>query len=83
MRPPFRCMWCEELVMPGDMTHALLAGYHYACAMRVGLGPIGHLQRKCSCYVKDGTHEDDPPGITKRQAARIVADYMNPQQGRN
>lgn len=83
MRPPFRCLWCDEAVMPGDMMHALLPGYHYACAMRVGSGSIGHLQERCSCYVQDGTHEDDPPGITKRQAARLVADFVHRQAGRN
>ena len=79
MRPPFRCMWCEELVAPGDLMHSLLPGYHYACALRASIGSIGHILGTCSCYVKDGTHEDDPPGLTKRQAARLVADYVNRQ----
>ena len=79
MRPPFRCLWCDELVMPGDLMHSLLSGYHYACALRTALGSIGHVHGTCSCYVTDGTHEDDPPGLTKRQAARMVADYVNCQ----
>lgn len=87
MRRSFRCLWCEELVVPGDLMHSLLPGYHYACALRASLGSIGHVQGTCTCYVKDGTHEDDPPGLTKRQAARIVADYVNHQHhqqpGRN
>jgi hypothetical protein len=66
--------------MPGDLMHSLLPGYHYACAVRASLGSIGHFQGTCSCTVKDGTHEDDPPGLTKRQAARLVADYVNAQQ---
>ena len=73
--------------MPGDLMHALMPGFHYACALRATLGPIGHLQRKCGCFVKDGTAEDDPPGLSKRQAARLVADYVRQQQmpapGRN
>ena len=83
MQPPFRCLWCDEMVVPGDLMHSLLPGYHYACAMRISSGSIGHVQRSCSCYVKDDTHEEDPPGLTKRQAARIVADYVNSQPGRN
>ena len=87
MTPPFTCPWCGELVVCGDLIHALLPGYHFACALRATLGPIGHLQRTCSCFVKDGTAEDDPPGLSRRQAARIVADYVRhqqaPQPGRN
>ena len=83
MRESFRCLWCEEMVVPGDLTHALLPGYHYACALRAVHGSIAHLQGKCSCHVRDGTHEDDPPGLTRRQAARLVADYVNQLPGRN
>ena len=84
---PFPCLWCGELVVPGDLIHALLPGYHYACALRATLGPIGHVQGTCSCYVKGGTVEGDPPGLTPRQSARLVADYVRNQQsprpGRN
>jgi hypothetical protein len=84
---PFPCLWCRELVVPGDLMHALMPGYHFACALRATLGPIGHLQRTCSCYVKDGTAEGDPPGLSLRQSARLVADYVrqqqSPQPGRN
>ena len=87
MRPPFHCLWCDEMVVSGDLRHSLFPGYHYACAVRTVLGSIGHVKGTCSCNVKDGTHEDDPPGLTKRQAARLVADYVNQplrsQPGRN
>ena len=87
MRKPFRCLWCEEMVGPGDLMHSLLPGYHYACALRTSLGSIGHVQGTCSCYRKDAVVEDDPPGLTRRQAARLVADYVSlqhaPQPGRN
>jgi len=82
MKPPFPCLWCEETIAPGDLMHSALPGYHYACAMRAMLGPIAHVQHRCSCYVS-GSEEHDPPGITKRQAARIVADYVNQQPGKN
>lgn len=91
MRAPYRCLWCDEHVVPGDLTHSLLPGYHYACALRVTIGPIEHLQGTCSCFVtnSDGTrhHEADPPGITRRQAAGLVADFVRqhqrPRPGRN
>jgi hypothetical protein len=87
VRPPFSCRWCEENVEPGDLMHSLLPGFHYACALRAAIGSIGHVQGLCSCYVKDGAVEDDPPGLTKRQAASLVADYVRHQQmpapGRN
>lgn len=83
-----RCYWCEEPIMRRDLRHALMPEYHYACALRAVLGSIGHLRGQCSCYVKDATAEDDPPGLSRRQAARLVADYVrqqdaNPAQGRN
>lgn len=87
MTRPFRCHWCDELVLPGDLRHALLPGYHYACALRAALGSIGHVQGTCGCYVKDGSAEDDPPGLTRRQAARLVAAWVRyqqqPQPGQN
>jgi hypothetical protein len=70
------------MVVPGDLRHSLLPGYHYACAMRSLLGPIAHLQGRCSCY-QAGSAEHDPPHLTKRQAARLVADYVNARPGRN
>jgi hypothetical protein len=64
-----------------------MPGYHYACALRTSLGSIGHVRGRCRCFIKDDTAEDDPPGLTKRQAAHLVADYVSQQQrpsvGRN
>jgi len=68
------------MVAPGDLTHAIWLGFHFACALRASIGSIGHIQKKCSCYVKEGPTEDDPPGLTKRQAARLVANYVRQQQ---
>jgi hypothetical protein len=42
---------------------------HFACAMRVTVGSIGHQQRKCGCF--NGT-EGDPPNLTKRDAAEVT-----------
>ena len=84
---PIPCLWCDELILHGDLVHSLIHGMHYACALRAVMGSIGHIHGTCSCYRKDGTAEDDPPGISKRQAANLVADYVRnqqqPQAGRN
>ena len=76
----FPCRWCDDQIVPGDLLHTLMPGFHYACALRASLGSIGHLQGTCACYVTDGTAEEDPPGLTKRQAAYLVADYVRQQQ---
>lgn len=73
MSTPSTCLWCEEKIVPGDLQHALLPGFHYACAVRQVLGSIDHVSGVC-----DGACSD-PPELTKRQAARLVADYVNPR----
>lgn len=99
MKPPFRCLWCDEMVVPGDLMHACLPGYHYACALRTVLGPIAQFQDACSCRAEQGTAEQastatcplhvplDPPELTRRQAAKLVADYVRyqyaPTPGKN
>jgi hypothetical protein len=83
MKRPFRCQWCSEMVEPGDLVHSILPEFHYACALRATLGSIAHVRARCSCYVKDDSAEEDPPGLTKRQAARLVADFVNQRPGRN
>lgn len=68
------CMWCEEPVTAADAAIEMAAGtWHKECAMRMVVGSIGHLDRKCSCYVKSGPTEDDPPGLTRREAASVAA----------
>lgn len=42
---------------------------HRNCHMRSIIGSVGHQMRMCTCYVKQGEAIDDPPGMTKRQAA--------------
>lgn len=40
-----RCLWCAETITPDDLRHALLNGYHDACAMRVVHGSIARLEK--------------------------------------
>lgn len=39
---------------------------HWECQARSVLGSVGHIQGRCSCF---GGTEEDPPGLTKREAA--------------
>jgi hypothetical protein len=44
---------------------------HRECAVRDVVGSLGHLRRQCSCF---GGTEEDPPGMTKREAARVACE---------
>jgi hypothetical protein len=44
---------------------------HHECLIRAVVGSVGHQLRRCSCY---GGDEEDPPGLTKREAARLAAE---------
>lgn len=74
------CAHCgEPFVFPGDspilMPHiaeagpAMWRGYHEECRARMVFGSLGHLQGKCSCF---GGALEDPPEMTKRQAAQAA-----------
>lgn len=75
------CSYCEEPIEEGDqgiiMPHvesvvddkvasARMRPTHLDCFLRQVLGSVGHQLHKCSCF---GGTEEDPPGMTKRQAA--------------
>lgn len=74
------CFRCGEPVLPGeespqgvdvvDTNGAVIHHtWHEECALRSVLGSVGHLRGTCSC--RGGT-EEDPPGLTKREAARAA-----------
>jgi len=70
------CLWCHELIAVWDsgciMAHIgpghtrSDAPWHHECFVRSIVGSVGHLLGRCSC---NGGDDDDPPGLTKRQAA--------------
>mgnify|MGYP001613571788 CR=1 FL=1 len=52
---------------------------HRECFLRAVVGSVGHLQQKCSCF---GGIQEDPPDMTKRQAAQAAVDlYLNIHSG--
>ena len=59
----------EEPIGPLDMGYISTGGgaiMHYECSMRSVLGSSGHQLGKCGCV---GGTQEDPVGLTKRQAA--------------
>jgi hypothetical protein len=76
------CLWCKDPVTAGEEyeerpmvgSEGPRTGYiHFECAARMSLGSLGHLRGNCSCY---GGKEDDPVGISRRQAARAALRYL-------
>lgn len=76
------CLWCDEDVLPDEPQEMrnVSAGpgkietrvIHHECAARSALGSVGHQAGRCSCY---GGTDEDPPGMTKREAARAAQAY--------
>lgn len=78
------CRYCDEPILPTDEIefpsslaepHNRIA--HIECAARKVIGSVGHLLGKCYCY---GGTEEDPPGMTYRQAAKVALDLFRRQQ---
>ncbi len=73
--PAETCLYCEEPLLPGEARDHTVSRskMHHECGARVVLGSLGHLRGKCGCY---GGTEDDPPRMTKRQAARAALNWF-------
>ena len=68
-----QCSYCDEPIAEGDPFELVNDGavwLHRECMIRLALGSLGHRLRLCSCY---GGTEGDPPGLTRRQAAKASA----------
>lgn len=84
--PAQPCSWCGEgftdddngVGTPGleeDGVH--LSYHHQECFLRMVLGSVGHQQHRCSCY---GGTDEDPPEMTRREAARAAVAYWRLHQ---
>ncbi len=81
-------IWRLEIkkVVTYRSLHASPGGHrpwHVECNFRAIAGSVGHQKRRCSCF---GGEEDDPPGLSKREAARAAWEHGNknrtvPQEG--
>lgn len=77
------CLHCAEPVLPTD-RHELSVTLdpkgglieerkvHWECAARAVLGSVGHQKGECSCH---GGTAEDPPGMTRREAAQAALKY--------
>ena len=74
------CDYCDEEVLIDEVTEQRLNGKpaHQECMLRAVAGSAAHMLRECSCY--GGTRED-PPGMTKRQAAKLALDTYRALNG--
>jgi hypothetical protein len=63
------CLFCDEEVRPQDKTRTVNESdlVHLECMMRQVVGSVGHQNGTCSCF---GGSDEDPPGMTKREAAQ-------------
>lgn len=77
------CPYCEEPILEGEETRDIghlgadgpaMFRWHIECSARLVIGSIAHIQGRCSCFVEGG--EDDPPGVSLREGARLaLAEY--------
>jgi hypothetical protein len=80
------CVYCDEpieksdngLIMPvGEMRVGEYSpdprpdfiSIHLVCFMREIVGSVGHQKKTCSCF---GGNEEDPVGMTKKEAAEAA-----------
>lgn len=66
------CAWCGEGFTQGEAIEP--GGVHYECGLRSAIGSVGHQRRRCSCY---GGEDEDPPGLTRREAAVAAALFFH------
>jgi len=77
MNLPVKCTYCSEMIVQGEKSQETNDGallFHYECFIRMLAGSVGHLNKKCSCF---GGTQEDPPDMTKRQAAKAASDLYH------
>jgi len=68
------CPLCEESIKPGEARAPWIGtNVHLECGARSVIGSVGHQMKWCSCF---GGDKEDPPGMTKRQAAIAAFELM-------
>jgi hypothetical protein len=72
-----RCPNCDEPVESGPLIpHFVEVGmieprrWHWECWQRQVIGGVNHQRHACTCC--GGTEPPDPPGMTRREAARAA-----------
>lgn len=75
------CVFCGELITYADPRedYGDARRAHRNCGLRAVIGSVAHLERRCSCFVP-GSQENDPPGMSKRQAADAAVELWMAMQ---
>jgi hypothetical protein len=70
------CVYCEEPIEVWDMLPERMAKgrAHRECAFRMVVGSVAHQKGICACH---GGDEEESPGLTLRQGARLAWNYAN------
>jgi len=76
------CGFCNERIEPGQRAPVSGSDFHHECHLRLVIGSVAHIERRCGCYVP-GSIEGDPAHMTPRQAARAALVLYNAVQARN
>jgi len=74
------CLHCGEPIVAGDdgvvqlcIMHGRRPEWrpaHDECNLRAAIGGLAHIEGRCMCC--GGTDPPDPPGMTRREAARAA-----------
>jgi hypothetical protein len=70
------CQLCGEPILEHERVEQ--PDFHRECAFRAVAGSVAHIERRCSCFVR-GSDESDPPGVSKREAARMALEAWRKQ----
>lgn len=75
------CVYCDEPVAGGEQhDHFPGQPMHIECGFRSLVGSVAHLLRRCSCF-QLGSTMGDPPGMTKREAAKAALTLFQQMAG--
>jgi len=73
------CIWCEEPILPSDAGVVFANGpvAHRNCFFRQSFGSVGHIEKRCTCFMTDPESTcSDPEGMTKREAANAAVEAI-------
>lgn len=67
------CVHCVEPIAEGEAGLRYVNGpvAHYECQLRGVIGGVNHILGRCTCC--GGKEDPDPPGMTRREAAKAAA----------
>lgn len=72
-----KCCHCDEPIRIDDHIESYCNGpmAHRECFMRQAIGSVAHQEKRCSCFIP-GSDCGDPPGMTRREAAKAAVELF-------